>query len=423
MTDLQAFSLVLSLLYIFLTYIVNRGLPQPVNIIFILYSMIFFITHHLQGVWISFHFEREILKGFFYKGDSYSYLDDQIILAAMILNFGFFLLVLMPVLISKKHLSIVAAKKKSYSNNLVVKKPYVFYLIFLIIFSLILTKIGFYNLIFRPGYNFTSGLATYLVLLYIIQFYLLARINCRSIAGFDYLAFLGVGFILLFTSRASLIIFILAIFVTLYSSRRFIKWIHFFYLSMAVWLIMVVYGIYRHIVTSKLQNLDLNIDSVSFLTNLTRQFDWIMYANIEGFSGSAATLNEVLLGTATYDYGLSIILSIFKVVPSFIYNIYGIDYLSIFKEYIYTGSATIPGIVESSILQYGLFGVLIYGLGTGILIVIFGKRLIINFNLSYIVVAITLIYSIRGGISGMIILGVSYFIMLILFHFINRLRL
>jgi hypothetical protein len=420
MTDLQMVSIILGLVYVFLTLVVARGLPQPINITFILYSLIFFITHHLQGIWISYHFETELLAGFFYKGDSY--LDGQIILNAMILNLVFFLLVLMPIVISKKHLSGVAAKETSYLKRMTVKRPYIFSLLFLFIFSIIVTKIGFYNLIFRPGYNFTTGITTYLVLLYIIEFYLLARINCRSLSGFDYVSLLGVGFILLFTSRASLIIFILAIFVTFYSSIRSIKWANFFYLIVVVWFIMVVYGIYRHIITAEIQNLNLGINSLSFITNLAQQFNWIMYANIEGITGSAATLNEVLDGNVTYDYGISIILSIFKVIPSLIYNIFDIDYLAFFKENIYKGSATIPGIVESSLLQFGLFGVLIYGLGTGILIIIFGKRLITNFNFSSIVVLISLIYSIRGGISGMTILGVSYFLMLISFHFINRLR-
>ena len=96
MTDLQIVSIIVGLVYMFLIPAVGHRLPQPINIIFLLYSLIFFITHHLQGIWISYHFETRLLRGFFYKGESHNYLDSQIMLDAMILNLAFFLMVLMP---------------------------------------------------------------------------------------------------------------------------------------------------------------------------------------------------------------------------------------------------------------------------------------------------------------------------------------
>jgi len=421
MTDLQITSIILSLAYIFFTGIAIRRLPQPVSLIFLLYSSIFFLTHHAQGTWILYNYELELVSGFYFK--EMGFLDNQIMLNAMILNFVFFIMVLVPIFLSKKHLSYILAKKDNFHfKEPSIKRPYFFRLYFIVILSLILNKIGFYNLVNQPGFNFTAGITTYLVLLYVVEFYLLVRINTRSLSGLDYLSLLGTCFVLLFTSRAMLVIFMLTIFLTIFRPVRSIKWTQFLYLVIAVWLVMIMYGIYRHMVTTELHGVELNIDFYAFLTNFKQQIDWIMFATVEGFSGTASTLEEILSGDMSYDFGLTFILSIFKVIPSMVYNIFDIDYLTIFKENVYVGNSVIPGIVESSLLQFGLFGVPILGLGTGILIVIFGRRLIVNFNLLSIVVVVSLIYSIRGGIIGLTLLIVSYILMLFLFHLINRLK-
>ncbi len=384
-----------------------------------IYISIFFITHLLQGMWFYDKYIDQMSDGLLYKNE-YLISFNSSLIAFIAANL--FLLVTIFVSNIFKFKSNNVKIKNNYNNakRLTKINQSIVYFYSSIVVSIFIATIGLTNLLQNPGFLMEGNPAIFIVLLYVTQYYLSEKIYDRNLNSIDYLLLIILISLYLITSRATLIIFILQILVILIISNYKFKIKDFIFILILLWSIMLAYGYFRHIVTASLFGINLELNLIDFLFSFTDQFDWIMYLNIEGYTGLAGAINEYLFVNLSFDYGNSIIWAFLRIIPSFIYSYFDIDFLSLFHKNNYIGFSVIPGIVESAFLQGGFIGIFLWAVLTGMIMGISLNFINSKHKLFSVIVFVSLLYAIRGGVSGFIILFLTSTIMYILYNKIKN---
>lgn len=379
------------------------------NIIGYFYLIVYFLLIVIQEIW---------MYDFFDNGTNskielvyHELLYTSYIKSVVYVTFSLLIIFIIDSLFKKKLK--ISNLKTINSNNINV------YIFFLIIFIIITINYGgIYGMILMPGQNLDPGLTMFLMLLGIGRFPLYeALLNKRKTNFYKSLAFFLVFLIYILNSRF-LAVFIILELITVLLKMRLLSLYRFFYLNFLILSIVILFGLYRNFTS------DTNSEEY-ILTYIYEYFfsgellNWLYYSNIEAFIGLAGIVSYDDIYGINFDYGLSHLSYIFKLVPYFIRDLFSDEVKYLDNLYPYNRSIISSGL-ENAYAAFGLFGIVLFSIFISFLYNYSNSKINSNSNflILYIVLPISMLHLLRGLIGGTLLLCFVQFLLIRLYYFL-----
>jgi len=286
---------------------------------------------------------------------------------------------------------------------------------------------GVMEMITNPGLNQTYGVTMFLIFISAGKFPLMHKITSnQTIQSVDIGLFLIVFILVLFNARLNVSLILLQLLFLINYCRYQISRRLLLLAPLLTFQIFIIFGLYREFSAHAegIFSQELLTDFfVSYVEDLETTLDWFYAANVEAFAGLAGILTfEENVGGIYYDFGLSNLSFIAQFLPGSLRNDSGLPFLKFNEEilaiYPYRDGSLIPSGLEMAYGNFGLLGIIIFGVVLGYLTQFFHSSML-NINSDRFkkgVLSVQMLHAIRGPFSNVIFFALSDFIMLMFYR-------